>query len=285
MKLIVTGGTGFIGSHFLRVALAAGHEVIAIRRPGSVPRVPVEGPLQWVDAELAAVDFKPFGDLSQACLVHLAAYGVSPQLCEWDLAFRYNVSDSVRLMAAAIEAGTTRSVVCGSCVEYGRSGTRFEFIPPTAPLEPIGAYATSKAAQTLALTGMAREAKIGMTVLRPFTVFGEGQHPTNFWPSLRRAALAGADFAMSEGSQIRDFMEVGSVARAFLAAATEATTPPQPLILNVGTGVPKTLRAFAEEQWQSAGASGRLLPGKIPMRTNEVARYVPEIKELQLATA
>ena len=284
MKLIVTGGTGFIGSHLLRAALAAGHEVIAIRRPESVPRLPVEGPLRWVDAELAAVNFKDFGDLSQACLVHLAAYGVSPQPCEWDLAFRYNVGDSVKLMAAAIEAGITHSVVCGSCVEYGRSGARYEFIPPTAPLEPIGAYASSKAAQTLALTGMARESKIGMMVLRPFAVFGEGQHASNFWPSLRRAALAGDDFPMSEGSQIRDFMEVGAVARVFLSAAMTRSAPPEPLILNIGTGVPKTLRSFAEEEWKIAGATGKLLPGKVPMRSNEVARYVPQVETTPAVT-
>lgn len=285
MKLIVTGGTGFIGSHFLRAALAAGHEVIGIRRPGSVPRVPVEGSLQWVDSEITAVDFKDFGDVSHACLVHLAAYGVSPQPCEWDLAFRFNVSASVQLMAAAIKAGIPRSVVCGSCVEYGHSGARFEFIPPSAPLEPIGAYATSKAAQTVALSGMAREHAIEMAILRPFTVYGEGQHPSNFWPSLRRAALAGDDFPMSKGSQIRDFMEVGEVARAFLSAATSPTAPPGPLILNIGTGVPKTLLTFAEEQWRSAGAKGHLLPGKVPMRSNEVARYVPEVKATPLPTA
>jgi nucleoside-diphosphate-sugar epimerase len=284
MKIIVTGGTGFIGCHFLRAALADGHEVIAIRRPGSRPRVPVEGSIRWLDAELGEVEYTDLGDLTEACLVHLAAYGVSPQICDWNLAFRYNVSDSVKMMAAAIEAGITRSVVCGSCVEYGSSGARFEFIPPTAPLEPIGAYAASKAAQTLALMGMAREAKIAMTVLRPFNVFGDGQHPTNFWPSLRRAALSGEDFAMSEGSQVRDFMEVGAVARVFLDAATSTTTRPTPQILNVGTGVPKTLRAFAEEQWRSAGAVGQLFPGKIPTRINEVARYVPEINKGQLTS-
>jgi UDP-glucose 4-epimerase len=279
MKLIVTGGTGFIGSHFLRAAIAENHEVIAIRRPGSVPRVTVEGSVHWVDAELSEVRFDDFGDLNEACLVHLAAYGVSPQPCEWDLAFRYNVSDSVKMLGCAIRAGIRRVVVCGSCVEYGNSASRFEFIPPDAPLEPIGAYATSKAAQTVALSGIAREYAIELAILRPFTVYGEGQYPSNFWPSLRRAALSGEDFPMTTGNQIRDFEEVGRVASAFLMAATRTDMRPgQPTIENVGTGHPKTLRAFAEAQWKEAGASGKLLPGAIPSRANEVMRYVPQVQ-------
>jgi nucleoside-diphosphate-sugar epimerase len=280
MKLIVTGSTGFIGSYFLRAAIAEGHEVIAIRRPCSKPRVSIEGPLRWVNADLSEIDFTQLGDLSEACLVHLAAYGVSPQHCKWDLAFRYNVAHSVAMFAAAAKAGITRGVVSGSCMEYGRSGSRYDYIPPTAPLEPIGAYATSKAAQTIALTGMAKDYKFGITVLRPFNVFGEGQHSSNFWPSLRSAALAGEDFLMSEGSQVRDFMEVQDVAAAFLKVAISGAVPfGEAIVLNVGTGEPRSLRSFAEEQWKAAGATGRLLLGALPMRSDEIMRYVPEIPE------
>lgn len=279
MKIFVTGGTGFIGSHFLRAALAADHEVIAFRRPGSTPRVPVVGAVKWVDADLANVDFLAHGNLDRSCLVHLASYGVSPQPCEWDLAFRYNVDDSVRLLAAAIRAGVSRSVVCGTCHEYGGSAARYEFVPPTAPLEPCGSYASSKAAQSIASAGMAREFRIEMAILRPFTVFGEGQHPSNFWPSLRKAALAGDDFSMSSGEQVRDFVEVSQVAETFLKTATMVNLRPgEPIIENVGTGIPQSLRAFAEAQWKEAGAVGRLLPGAIPMRDHEVMRYVPEIQ-------
>ena len=278
MKLVLTGGTGFIGSHFLRAAIAAQHEVIAIRRHGSVPRVALEGPVHWVDAELSAVRFDDLGDLNEACLVHLAAYGVSPQHCEWDLAFRYNVSDSIKMLKCAIRAGIRRFVVCGSCVEYGNSASRYEFIPPDAPLEPLGAYATSKAAQTVALSGIAREYAIELAILRPFTVYGEGQHPSNFWPSLRRAALSGEDFPMTTGDQIRDFMEVSKVASAFLRAASRTDIRPgHPIIENVGTGHPQTLRAFAETQWKEAGASGKLLSGAVSYRAHEIMRYVPKV--------
>jgi UDP-glucose 4-epimerase len=284
MKLVVTGGTGFIGSHFLRAALAAGHKVTAMRRPGSHPRVPVDGLVKWVDGELGEKWFQDFGDLSEVCLVHLASYGVSPQACEWDLAFQINVSDSVRFLAAAVKAGIRRVIVCGTCLEYGRSASRYEFVPSTAPLEPIGPYASSKAAQSVAFAGMARELRIEMAILRPFTVFGEGQYEANFWPSLQKAALAGQDFPMTSGEQIRDFIEVTQVANVFLEAATSADLKPgEPVIRNVGTGVPQSLRSFAEAQWKASGATGKLLPGAAPMRALEVMRYVPEIVSPVLA--
>lgn len=278
MKIIVTGGTGFIGSHFLRAALEANHEVIALRRPGSSSRVPVDGPVRWVYADLSNTDFSSFGNLDRSCLVHLASYGVSPQPCEWDLALRYNVGDSIRLLTAAVQAGIRRFVICGTCLEYGASAARYEFVPPTAPLEPLGAYASSKAAQSVACAGMAREHLLEMAILRPFTVFGEGQHQSNFWPSLQRAALAGEDFPMTSGEQVRDFVEVSQVAETFLKTATLADLKAgETLIQNVGTGVPQTLRAFAEALWKATGATGKLLPGAIPTRAREVMRYVPEI--------
>ena len=56
----------------------------------------------------------------------------------------------------------------------------------------------------MAALSLAIEKKIEVIVLRPFEVFGEGQHESLFWPSLQKAALAGEDFAMTAGEQFRD---------------------------------------------------------------------------------
>jgi len=278
MRIFVTGGTGFIGAHFLRAAVADGHEVIALRRPGSKPRVEVDDAVQWLDGSFSDVDFTHFGELSNSCLVHLAAYGVSPQPCEWETAFRVNVFESLSLVRKAVAAGVPRVICCGSCVEYGVSAERYEFVPPDAPLEPIGPYATSKAAQSIALAGLARELKFSLALLRPFTVFGEGQNEANFWPSLRQAALSGQDFPMTDGSQVRDFISVEEVAKRFLKVALRKDlVPGAPCIENVGTGSELTLKCFAKFWWEKWGASGQLLFGAVPLRANEIMRYVPKI--------
>lgn len=280
MRIFVTGGTGFIGSHFLNLALTQGHEIIALRRPGSSSQIPVKGPIEWIDVEFGAFDFSNY-DTTGACLVHLAAYGVSPQPCEWNQAFQVNVLDSISLMTKAAKAGIMRWVNCGSCLEYGKSGERYEKIPTEAPLEPVGSYASSKAAQSIALSSLARELKLEFIGLRPFHVFGEGQHISNFWPSLRAAAITGADFPMTVGTQIRDFIYVTDVAKAFLAAATrDDLIQGLPTFQNIGTGSPISLADFAKREWSNFSATGHLKIGALPMRNNEIMSFIPKLNQL-----
>ena len=122
----------------------------------------------------------------------------------------------------------------------------------------------------------AREHKLELAVLRPFHVFGEGESQERLWPSLKKAALAGEDFPMTFGEQIRDFTPVEFVAEKFVHYAVEAMIKKgEPAIHNLGTGKPMSLNSFAEEQWKKFGATGRLKRGEIPYRKNEVMRYVP----------
>lgn len=290
MTLFVTGATGFIGSHFLRVSLQAGHNLVALRRsPTSRPRISIpneeqlvaSGQLQWLNkamTEVTTADLK-------GCdiLVHLAAAGVSPQDSDWPTLFQTNVTDSLTLWLQAVKAGIKRFVICGSCFEYGLSGERYDFIPVDAPLEPTTPYAASKAAATMVAMALAHEQHLSLIVARPFHVFGVGQHEKNFWPSLRTAALAGEDFPMTLGEQIRDFTPVEDVAARFLDesfqlfSTSESQRFPSPRIVNVGFGHPQTLHHFAKSCWNKWQASGKLLLGDIPYRPNEVMRYVPKV--------
>jgi len=284
MKIFVTGGTGFIGSHFLPAALQAGHEVTALRLPGDKPKVPSTAQPEWVDGSLAD-DWQ--GRLAGCqALVHLAAIGVSPQQADWDELFKVNVQQSLKLWLQAAKCGLNRFVICGSCFEYGKSGERYDSIPVDAPLEPTNAYAASKAAATMAALALAVEKRIELIVLRPFQVFGEGELESRLWPSLRKAALAGEDFPMTAGDQVRDFIAVEQVAEAFVAAITRTDLRSgAPRIENLGTGQPQTVRAFAGHWWKQWGAKGKLLVGAVPYRNNEVMRYVPQISPRMAAAA
>jgi UDP-glucose 4-epimerase len=276
MKIFLTGGTGFIGSHFLKLALAEGHEVVASRRPESIPRISLLTQPEWV---VAALDTMP-RHVFQSCdvLVHAAAYGVSPQPCEWDQAMTANVVGPLKLVQDACAAGITRFLVVGSCVEFGAAASDQGPIPPDHRTDPIGAYAGSKAAFTNAFTAFAREKKLQSIVARVFHAYGDGQYERNFWPSLRKAALAGEDFSMTTGEQIRDFTAVSGVAEQLLLAAVRDDIPRgNPVFQNIGTGKPQSLRDFAESWWKHWGATGTLNIGAIPRRPNEVMRYVPEL--------
>ncbi|MEI8309887.1 MAG: NAD(P)-dependent oxidoreductase [Verrucomicrobiota bacterium] len=283
MRILVTGGTGFIGSHFLQAAVRAGHEIIAVKRPGSETKIPLAGKMTWI-IEPSFGDLVPERFEGIDVLVHLAAAGVTPQPASWPLCYSVNVTETVRLLETAHTAGVKRAVVAGTYAEYGLSGLRHDPIPPDAPLQPTDIYAASKASGFIAASTMARIKQWELAYLRVFSAFGDGQHASNFWPALRKAALAGDDFPMTPGEQIRDFMPVEDVASMFLNAANIPLQPGFPLVANVGTGAPQTLRAFAEFWWKKWEAKGRLLFGAIPYRTGEVPRYVPEICE-ELANA
>jgi len=279
-RIFLTGGTGFIGSHFLSEAVGAGHEVITLRRTQkSRPRFALPFEPQWLDKNLCDVSSADFGGCDS--LVHLAAVGVdNPGACSWEEAIRINVTESIRLLIAASQAGIRRMIVCGSCFEYGRVGERFQTIPASATLEPTGPYHASKAAATLAAYALAIEQNLEMMILRPFHVYGEGEAEHRFWPALRRAAFAGEDFPMTPGGQVRDFIPVRDLARAFLNALDEKEiSRGEPIIENIGTGKATTLLHFAASWWKQWNAAGRLLPGALAYRRNEVMNYIPEISE------
>lgn len=274
MRIFLTGGTGFIGSHFLNVAHAAGHEIVALRRPGSNPPISLASEPHWIEGTLAD-DHR--GLLTKCdALVHLAAAGVSPQKSSWQKMFQINVADSIKLLHAAYESGIKHHIICGSCFEYGQSASRYDFIPVDAPLEPNTGYGASKAAASIGALAMARSCDLNLKILRPFQIFGSGQHTENFWPSLQKAALSGRDFSMTLGEQIRDFTPVHDVATAFVAAL-QSSGSQVPNVKNIGVGKPQTLAEFAKHWWKYWNASGNLLIGKESYRPNEVMRYVPEL--------
>lgn len=144
-------------------------------------------------------------------------------------------------------------------------------------------YPVSKAAATTACLGLARELGLRLQVLRIFQVFGEGETATRFWPSLRTAALEGRDFAMSAGVQVRDFIPVEEVAQQFLAAlAFDGVEPGHPHIKNIGTGHPQSLLDFAQFWWSHWQAKGKLIPGQINNKRDELSSLVADIKNCHI---
>ncbi|WP_094511884.1 NAD-dependent epimerase/dehydratase family protein [Synechococcus sp. MW101C3] len=279
MRIFVTGGTGFIGSHFLKVALEAGHEVLAVRRyETSHPAIPLPSEPTWIQRDLNDLQST---DLSGCdVVVHLASAGVSPKQASWRELVQVNVVGSTHLIATAQTAGVDRVIVAGTCHEYGASASRYEAIPPDAPLEPLSLYGASKAAAFHLLCAYARTHRVKFCYGRIFTAYGEGQYHGNFWPSLRAAALRGVDFPMTTGLQIRDFIPVEKVSSVLLARCDRTDIHVgQPRVENIGSGRPQTLLAFAEQEWRRLGANGSLLPGSITSRHDEMERIVSLVSQ------
>lgn len=276
MKIFVTGANGFIGSHFIKQAITNGHNVVGLRKSKRPAKIDLPIQPKWVEGDLESDISKELKGCE--CLVHLSAYGVNPKHDSWQEAFRWNVAASLNIWKQAHLSGIKRFIIIGSCSEYGKSAERYEYVPPDAPLEPTNAYGASKAAASIAAHAFAIENDLELVVLRPFHIYGEGENESRLWPSLKKAALSGKDFSMTNGDQIRDFTPVEHAAKIIIFYATLADiNSGAPQILNLGTGKPQSLKCFSKSEWRKFGAKGDIRFGKIPYRKNEVMRYVPHV--------
>ena len=277
MKIFVTGGTGFVGSNFLRRVIGAGHTVIAQRRPGSLSRVTLPVEPFWIDRPLD----DNFSEELIGCnaLVHFAAHTPNPPYAPIQECIYWNVYATINLIQQAAAAGIKDVLVAGTCFEYGAAAEGLEFVHPKTEMRPTETYPISKAAATTACLGLARNLGLRLKILRIFQVYGDGESPSRFWPSLRKAAYEGQDFQMSAGKQVRDFISVDDVSDEFVRALDFSLVEPgYPHILNVGTGRAQSLLEFAEYWWGEWNAKGTLIPGMINLRRGELMRLVADVE-------
>jgi len=276
MKLFVTGATGFIGSHFVNAAHREGHNLLCIRRSGSRSRISLEQEPEWREGSLE----DDWRETLQDCdtVVHMASHSTNVPYDTLKNCLYWNLTVTLRMLEQARAAGVHQFIVTGTGFEYGRSGENYDYIPVNAPLEPTMTYPASKAAASVVLKQWAIQHQIQLQYLRIFQVFGEGEAESRLWPSLGKAALAGEDFHLTPGAQVRDFTPVEDVAQQLLRALDFSKVQAgEPLIGHIGTGSSQTLRAFAEYWWKLSGATGTLHFGTKQYRNNEVMRFVPEI--------
>lgn len=278
MKIFLTGGTGFIGSHFINEAHNNGHEVFALRRLGSLSRIKLNKEPIWINGSL---DGNYVKELSKCDVyIHLATFGASPQPSNWSECFYWNVIKSVELLKQALDSGINKVISVGTYAEYGKSGMNYEFIPPNCPLSPEGPYAASKAAFGIAMRSICAEYDSYSIYYRLFSIFGDGQNEKNFYPALKKAALSGNDFSMTKGEQIRDFFPVDLAVKQICEGIKfENVGINETKILNIGSGTPRSVLKFAQDNWIKFKAKGKLNVGSLPYRKNEIMRYVASIYE------
>ena len=276
MRIFLTGGTGFIGSHFINEAIGKGYELICLRRPKSQPRIKLKYEPCWIDGQLDDDLQNQIAD--SEVFIHLAAHSTNVPYDTLENCLYWNLNASLQLLQQARNARVHKFIVAGTGFEYGRSGEDFKKIPVNAPLKPTMSYPTSKAAASIIFYQWSLEYKLQLQYLRIFHVFGEGEAENRLWPSLREAALNGQDFHLTPAEQIRDFIPVEDVVCQLLDALDFSKTKSGiPQIRHIGTGKPQSIREFVEYWWKKWGAKGKLHLGSKPYRENEVMRLVPEI--------
>jgi UDP-glucose 4-epimerase len=271
MRVLVTGGAGFIGSHIVDALLTRGHEVAVVDNleSGTRDNVPPQVPLHVVDirdeAGLAAVmdGFRPEAVCHQA-----AQMSVSRSVREPVFDAEVNVVGLLRVFQHAVRVGARRIVFASSGgVLYGDVTEPAGEDHPSAPISP---YGISKWVGEQYLQFFVREHDVTAVALRYSNVYGPRQNPhgeAGVVAIFSTKLLAGEVATINgDGCYIRDYVYGPDVARANVLAL-EADVRDGFWALNVGTGVPADvnqlaaqIREHCQRWWEQAGR-----PGTIPV--------------------
>jgi UDP-glucose 4-epimerase len=246
MRVVITGGAGFIGGNLCRALLAAGCEVSVIDDLSTGNRANIDDLAHTHDLRFVEGTILDDTSLDAAfdgadAVVHLAALGSVPRSVANPLATHHaNATGTLMVLEAARRHGGLHTVVASSSSVYGSN----PILPKHEELatRPLSPYAGSK----LVTEGytLAWASSYGMPTLafRFFNVFGPLQPAGHAYaaviPAFVHAALTGTPLTVhGDGSQSRDFTYVGSVVGAITDAVLRTVSSPSPVNLAFGTRV------------------------------------------------
>jgi UDP-glucose-4-epimerase GalE len=252
MRILVTGGAGYIGSHAVKLFLARGHHVWVYDNlsAGHRSAVPADRLIVADLADLPRLDNALVMHRIEAC-VHFAAFTyVGESVREPGKYYQNNLVNTLNLMECLRRHGVWRFIFSSTAATYG-SPDRIP-IPEDAPQHPINPYGSSKLAVERALADYTAAYQWGFAALRYFNAagaspdgsIGEDHDPeTHLIPLVIQTAMGqrsaveifGTDYPTTDGTCIRDYIHVDDLAEAHLLAL-EALRPGTAGYYNLGIG-------------------------------------------------
>jgi UDP-glucose 4-epimerase len=296
MKLLVTGGAGYIGSIVAVQLLAEGHEVVVLDNLERGHREAVPAGARLIEADLLDRDAVSSA-LSQGfdAVLHFAALAlVSESVAHPERYYRTNVTGTLNLLEAMVGGGAERLVFSSTCAVYGEPDE--VPIPETALPRPANAYGASKLAVDGMIGDFCLAHGLGAVSLRYFNVagasggLGEDHDPeTHLIPNILRTALGinefvnvfGTDYPTPDGTAIRDYIHIEDLAAAHLLALAGARAGGH-RIFNLGNGTGFSVREVIAAAREVTGTEistreAQRRPGDPPMLVAASARIQTEL--------
>ena len=274
IPVLITGASGFIGSHLTRRLIREGARVSALILP-DCPRTrlsDIEGEINIypVDIRDGAALVKVTEEIKPRKIFHLAGItSVDRSPSKLDLSLAVNLGGTLNLLRAL--AGIEYdALVCPCTAEaYGKNHPPFR---EEMALDPLSPYSLTKAAATLACKTWANSFGARVTVLRLFLVYGPGQEEGRFLPQLIKSGLTRQPLRMTSGEQTREYTYIDDVIESFLLAAEKGSGGGE--VFNIGTGREISLRDLVQKVEEILGRKMVLNPETVPYRQNEIWRYI-----------
>ncbi|MGZ0212933.1 MAG: UDP-glucose 4-epimerase GalE [Actinomycetales bacterium] len=295
MRVLVTGGTGYIGAHTVRLLEARGDQVVVVDDvvTGNRDRIPGVPVVQMNLASDCATELCEIMRTHRIdAVIHFAGQkqvGESVEKPAWY--YLQNVTGIAQVLLAMESAGVHKLVFSSSAAVYGDASGEIDEQSPTAPINPYGA---TKLVGEQLITAAARAWPLQAASLRYFNVGGAGSPELGDTQTLnlipicfeqlaagKPPVIFGADYDTSDGTCVRDYVHVSDVAAAHLAVLDALPREQGNRVLNVGTGVGTTVRAMVDS---IISASGREISALVVERREgdpaAVVGVVDQIYEL-----
>jgi nucleoside-diphosphate-sugar epimerase len=272
VRVLVTGATGFIGSHLARRLVADGADVhvltstvssvYPVRLLGIRDQVVLHGGNLTDPSAMASVVERA----KPSIVFHLGAYThVGKSWNRLDECIQTNVQGTVNLLQALARDECRRFVYTSSSEVYGDVAVPFREESPVNPLSP---YSVSKYAGERFCLMLQRGRGWPIVVVRPFNAYGPAQSPDRVIPEIIVKALRKERLAMTQGRQTREFNFVGDLVDGFVRAATAPDVEGK--VFNIGGGEEVAMRDLAQTILGLMGNPITPEIGALPDRPTEI---------------
>lgn len=282
MRALVTGATGFIGSHLVRYLLSKNVVVAILMRPSGDPWRIKEmlSSVKIIQGNLGTIEQSR--DMIQSfapeTVFHLGWHGVGDHYRDDPAQVSQNLYGSLKLVEIATAAGCQRWLGLGSQAEYGRcDGAVTEDFPP----QPTTLYAITKLSTCLLTQKLCEMYGMTFSWLRLFLPYGPAGIVDQLIPYVISVLLRRQKPALTEGKQRLDYLYVEDVVEAIWQAAI---APGAQGIFNLGSGEAHSIRSIAERIRDLIDPGLPLGFGELPYRPDQVMHLQADISRLKQAT-